>query len=92
MKKSNKPIGALCIAPTILANVLKQVELTIGQDKTTAENIIAMGARHTTTLQGEVVVDKKNKIVTTACYMLDARVDQIGDGIDRLVQELVKLM
>ncbi len=92
MKKSNKPIGALCIAPTILANVLNQVELTIGQDKTTAENIVAMGAQHTATLQGEVVVDKKNKVVTTPCYMLDAQVNQIGDGIDRLVQELVKLM
>ena len=92
MKQHNKPIGALCIAPTILAKVLGQVELTIGQDPGTAANIEIMGARHTTSMQGEVVVDIEHKVVSTPCYMLDSRVDQIGDGADRLVQEIIHLM
>ncbi len=92
INQQNKPIGALCIAPTILAKVLDQVELTIGQDPATAANIETMGASHTTSMQGEVVVDKEHKVVSTPCYMLDARVDQIGEGVDLLVQEVLKLM
>ena len=92
MKQQNKPIGALCIAPTILAKVLGQVQLTIGQDPSTAANIETMGARHKSTMQSEVVVDKEHKVVSTPCYMLDSRVDQIGEGVDLLVQEVLKLM
>jgi len=91
INKQNKPIGALCIAPVILAKVLSRVELTIGQDPVTAKNITAMGAHHTTSLQSEIVVDTSNKVVTTPCYMLDARVDEIGDGADRLVREVLEL-
>ncbi len=91
MAREKKPIGALCIAPAILAKLLGQVLVTIGQDPGTAANIEAMGARHTPTMHGEIVVDKERKVVTTPCYMLDARVDQIGEGADRLVQEVLKL-
>lgn len=92
MAKHKKPIGALCIAPTILAKVLGHVQITIGQDSGTAANIEAMGADHTPSMQAEVVVDTVCKVVTTPCYMLDARVDQIGEGADRLVQEILNLM
>ena len=91
MAEQNKPIGALCIAPAIVAKVLGQVLVTIGQDPATAGNIEAMGARHTATMQGEIAVDKEHKVVTTPCYMLNSRVDQIGEGADRLVQEVLKL-
>ncbi len=92
MAEQKKPIGALCIAPAILARLLDKVLVTIGQDQTTAATIEAMGARHTTTMQGEVAVDKERKVVTTPCYMLNSRVDQIGEGADRLVQEILKLI
>ena len=92
MHAAGKPIGALCIAPVILARVLGNVELTIGQDEATAENLTQMGAHHTTTRQGEVTVDTDNKLVTTPCYMLDSRVDQIGQGADNLVKALLELM
>lgn len=87
-----KPIAALCIAPVILARILPRVELTIGQDKNTATAIEEMGASHRSTMQCEVVVDSHLKVVTTPCYMLESRVDQIGEGADRLVQEVIKLM
>ena len=89
---AEKPIGALCIAPVILARVLGDIELTIGQDETTAENLALMGARHTSTRQGEIAVDADNKVVTTPCYMLDSRVDQIGQGADNLVKAMLELM
>lgn len=87
-----KPIGALCIAPVILAKILPGVKLTIGQDKDTAAIIEEMGGSHRNTMQTEVVVDNHLKVVTTPCYMLQARVDQIGEGADRLVQKVINLL
>jgi len=92
MHALKKPIGALCIAPVILARVLQNIEVTIGQDEATAENLTRMGARHTTTWQGEIAVDQQNKIVTTPCYMLASRVDQIALGADNLIQAMLELM
>lgn len=91
MHAAGKPIGALCIAPVILAKVLKNVQLTIGQDQETAQDLTTMGARHTPTKHGEIVVDRTNKIVTTPCYMLQSRVDQIADGADNLVRVILEL-
>ena len=93
MAAANKPIGALCIAPVILAEVLgNRVNLTIGQDETTAANIQKMGAAHTATWQGEITVDRDKKVITTPCYMLDSRVDQIGQGADNLIKAVLELM
>jgi enhancing lycopene biosynthesis protein 2 len=89
MHEAGKPIGALCIAPVILARVLGTVEITAGHDETTAENITRMGGRHVDTGHGEIAVDRKNKIVTTPCYMLDSRVDQIAEGAENLVRAIL---
>jgi enhancing lycopene biosynthesis protein 2 len=92
MHRSGKPIGALCIAPVILAKVLGKGTLTIGQDTGTAENLAAMGAQHHPTGQGEIIVDRENKIVTTPCYMLNSRLDQIGEGANNLVRAMLEMM
>lgn len=93
MKDKGKPIGALCIAPVLLAKVFgDKVELTIGQDKGTAEAVEAMGGVHKNTNHGEVVVDKKNKLFSTPCYMLDATVAQIGEGAENIIKEMLKYM
>ena len=92
MYNAKKPIGALCIAPVILARLLPDIAVTIGQDQQTAEAVSQMGATHLETTHGEIAVDKGNRIVTTPCYMLDARVDQIGEGADRLVAALLEMI
>jgi len=92
MHKAGKPIGALCIAPVILAKVLGKGRLTIGQDAGTAENLVTMGAEHQSTMQGEIAIDKENKLVTTPCYMLNSRVDQIGEGADNLVKAILEML
>ncbi len=92
MTKAGKPIGALCISPVIMAKVLEEADLTIGQDEGTADAVEAMGARHKTTNHGEVIVDQKYKLVTTPCYMLDANILQIADGADNVVKAMLKLM
>ena len=88
----NKPIGALCIAPAIIAKILGDVVVTIGQDSGTEAAIVKMGASHEKTTHGEIVIDKEKKVVTTPCYMLDARVDQIGEGAEKLVMALLEMI
>lgn len=92
MRRAGKPIGALCIAPVILAKVLGNVTLTLGQDAEAAAHVVQMGSRHVPAGQGEIAVDRASKVVTTPCYMLDARVDQIGEGADRLIRAMLELM
>jgi len=86
------PIGALCIAPALIARVLGGVTLTIGSDAGTAEAIGVMGGTHQMTTHAEVVVDQAHKVVTSPCYMLDATVSQIADGAENAVRALMDLI
>lgn len=88
----NKPIGALCISPVVIAKVLGDVELTIGQDNTTAEAVEKMGATHKKTNHGEVTIDTRHKVVTTPCYMLDANIVQIAQGADNVVKAMLDMI
>ena len=87
-----KPVGALCISPVILAKILGDVELTIGDDAGTIQAIEEMGATHKATTHGEVVVDQQHKIVTTPCYMLDARITQIEEGARNVVKTILDMV
>lgn len=91
MVAAGKPVGALCIAPAVLARILGDVQVTIGQDQDTAAAIEKMGARHILTNHGEVVIDQPHKVVTSPCYMLDANMAQIADGADHAVAALLRL-
>lgn len=90
MHAAGKPIGALCIAPVILSKILKGVTVTIGQDPGTASKITAMGGIHKVTANREIVVDRTNKVVTSPCYMLDARVTDIAEGAVNTVKALLE--
>ena len=92
MAKANKPIGALCISPVVIAKVLEGVDVTIGQDADTASAVEAFGAHHKQTNHGEVVVDTKYKVATTPCYMLDATVVDIHDGAVNVVKAMMDLL
>jgi len=91
MHASAKPIGALCISPVVISKILGDITVTIGQDPQTAANIIAMGATHKMTGHREIVVDRKNKIVTSPCYMLDARVSDIAEEAMKTIEALLTL-
>ncbi|TVQ86631.1 MAG: isoprenoid biosynthesis protein ElbB [Bacteroidetes bacterium] len=92
MYKAGKPIGALCISPVVVAKILGNVELTIGQDKDTASAVEKMGAHHKQTNHGEVIIDAKNNVYTTPCYMLDANIVQIGEGAENIVRAILKTL
>ena len=89
--EAEKPVGALCISPAIIAKVLGDVKLTIGQDKGTADALEALGAKHVATTHGEIVVDEKYKVITTPCYMLDATITQIADGASNVVAKMLEM-
>jgi enhancing lycopene biosynthesis protein 2 len=94
MHQSAKPIGALCVAPVVLAAVLGKSahpELTIGDDEGTAAALESMGARHRVAKVTEVVVDLENRIVTTPAYMLEARIGEVATGAEKAIQEILKL-
>jgi enhancing lycopene biosynthesis protein 2 len=87
-----KPVGALCISPVILARVLGEVHLTIGDDESTIDALESLGTKHVYATHGEVVVDPDYLLVTTPCYMLDATIVQIAEGADNAVDAMIKLM
>ncbi len=89
MFKLNKPIGGLCISPVLLAKVLGEIDLTIGQDQGTADAIEKMEATHVKSSFGEVIIDKNNNIYTTPCYMLESTISQIADGINNIIKAML---
>jgi enhancing lycopene biosynthesis protein 2 len=95
MVTANKPIGVICIAPAMLAAALgKELAptLTIGSDAGTAAEINKTGAIHQECPVTGLVVDKKNKIVSTPAYMLATRISEVQDGIEKCVKEVIKLI
>jgi len=89
---AGKPIGALCISPVLIAKVLGDVTVTIGHDKNTTDDIISMGANHINSAPTDVVSDRKNKIFTTPCYMLNARLVEIAEGVENLIETMLQDM
>jgi len=90
MHKLGKPIGALCISPAVIAAIIAdKVEVTIGNEKETAEAIEKMGGKHMNTTHGEVVYDKKHNVFTTPCYMLDATILDIEKGAMNVVGKMI---
>ena len=91
--EAGKPIASLCITPAILAALFgKELHpsLTIGHDVETAQALEQMGARHQAADVTEIVIDDANNLVTTPCYMLDARIRDVATGIDKAIEELLQ--
>lgn len=91
--EQGKPIGAICIAPAVIARVLgsKGPRLTIGDDAGTAKAIEACGARHVNCPVNDFVVDEERRIVSTPAYMLGPSIRHVAEGIERCVQEVLRL-
>jgi enhancing lycopene biosynthesis protein 2 len=95
MAAARKPIGAICIAPVVLAAVLgKELAptITIGDDTATAREIEKTGAVHQNCPVTSIVVDSQNMIVTTPAYMLANRISQVHEGIGKCVKDVCALI
>ncbi len=84
---AGKPIGAICIAPAVIAKVLgdKAPTLTIGDDADTAAGLEKLGARHQEQKVDEICFDETNKIVSTPAYMCAKSISEAASGIEKLV-------
>ena len=89
---TKKPMGFICIAPMMIPKIYKNAKLTIGNDKKLAEQISRLGSEHIDCSSSEVVVDKQLKLVSTPANMLSAGIDEIYQGIHKLVKELALLV
>ena len=89
--RAGKPIGAICISPALLAKIFEKsgMQLTVGHEKETADQIRKMGNVHIDCSVRETVIDKKNKIVTTPAYMLAQNIAEAAAGIEKLVGEVM---
>lgn len=91
-----KPIGAICIAPAIIANVLGvySVKVTLGAvNEFTKELSELTGSIIVECEKGFSIVDQKNLIVTTPAYMHgDSSIVQVGDGILNMVKDITNLI
>jgi len=95
MAAAKKPIGAICIAPALIAAALGAEyapQLTVGIETGIAAAINATGSCHVVSSVREIVVDKKNKIVTTPAYMLAERISEAAEGINKTVKTLLELI
>jgi enhancing lycopene biosynthesis protein 2 len=93
MAAAGKPLGFVCIAPVIAAKVLgaRKVKLTIGNDPATAAVVNALGAIHVESPVDQIVVDEKNKVVSTPAYMLGPSIAPVAAGIERLVGAVLEM-
>jgi len=95
MAEARKPIGAICIAPALIAAALGKdyaPSVTIGNDAGTAAAINQTGSTHVDCPVREFVVDKENKIVSTPAYMLATRISEAAEGIEKTVKALLDLI
>jgi len=93
MHAAKKPIGAICIAPVVVARALGEhgVTLTIGNDADTAAAIEGMGCKHHDCPTEAVVVDQENKIVSTPAYMLGPTIKPVYEGIRKTVEAVLNM-
>jgi enhancing lycopene biosynthesis protein 2 len=93
MHAAGKPIGAICIAPAVVARALGEQHptLTIGNDRGTAAALQAMGCTHRDCPVTEFVVDQENKIVSTPAYMLGPSIAHVQQGIEKAVAAVLEM-
>ena len=93
MHEAKKPIGAMCIAPVMLARLIPDVCVTLGMEGTPdAENVRAMGAHHVQTEHGDVCADNEQLVFTTPAFMLDATLKDVYDGAYNLVEAVLEYL
>lgn len=88
--QAKKPIGAVCIAPALVAAVLKDSnpQLTLGRDSGMLSEI---GVDNNPVDSSEVVFDRENKLVSTPAYMHADKLTNIHQGIAKMVKQLMEV-
>lgn len=95
---AKKPIGAICIAPVLVAKVLANnnrdgCQITVGKEDKQAMDCITACGSHPVQLDVDAVhVDETNLIVSTPAYMSrNPAPHEVYDAIGALVEEVCRL-
>jgi enhancing lycopene biosynthesis protein 2 len=93
VRAAGKPMGFVCIAPVIAAKVLggDGVTVTVGNDAGTAGAIASWGARHVDRAVTEIALDERLKVASTPAYMLGPWIADVYEGIDKMVEAVLKM-
>lgn len=87
---SQKPIGAICIFPSILAILFKdkQIQITTGLNPESKKLIDFTKAKVHLIDSDDLVIDEENLIYSTPAFMNDASLDKVFIGIQKLISEI----
>jgi enhancing lycopene biosynthesis protein 2 len=103
MIAAKKPIASLCVSPVVVAKALQgsgiKTKLTLGTTEAPSpydiggfnQGLEATGVEPVLSNLGEIVVDETNRIITSPCYMMEASITQIYDGIEKACTKLVEM-
>lgn len=99
-----KPIVALCVSPILISKAFEgstvHTELTIGTSNEPSPYDISSfvsglefcGSETTPKSVREIHIDKKNKIITAPCYMMDASMLEVRKNIQQAVTAMRDLL
>lgn len=90
----SKPIGAICIAPVLIAKVLghEKVNLTLGSASEASHEVEKTGAIHEVCPVTDYITDRGTKVITTPAYMYsEAKPHEVFVGISGLAKELMEM-
>ncbi|HBF22494.1 MAG TPA: isoprenoid biosynthesis protein ElbB [Planctomycetes bacterium] len=93
MHAAHKPIGAICIAPAVLALALgaHKPRLTLGpSNEGPALDAAMAGAEMEACDVGDIIVDNRNNLISTPAYILGQGPAEVNRGIELLVKEVLK--
>ena len=96
MIQKNKPIGAICIAPVMIAKILQNLDrkgkLTGGFNEQILTDIESMGMITEKVNATEIVIDYENKIVSTPAYVEANSIKEVAEGIEKLVDAVLSMV
>lgn len=94
-REKDKPIGAICISPLLIARALRDSNLkpkvTVGNQEELMESVKAMGAIPIEKKVDEIYYDEVNKIVSTPAYTIGKDIAEVASGIEKLVKKVIEI-
>ncbi len=95
MLDAGKPLGALCIAPVLIARVAgalgRAVQVTVGNDAEVADAVNRMGAVHVSCTVDNAVVDTAHRVATSPAYMLASGIAEVALSAEAVVAAVMDL-
>ncbi len=91
-----KPIGAICIAPALvalsLAEMSPEITMTLGTQEEANKNLTEIGVKFKSCPTTAHIVDEENRIVSSPAYMHgDSTIVDLEEGISKCVKAVVEM-